>query len=570
MKKFLAAVLLSTVVFTSCGGHNASPMVPGVNQQQALPGASGADTSVPRGSDAVPSGQNPGPYTHGETYAVQLYTNGQVGNRPLVDKGGRHPLTAVATPTPCPPLMTGVPPACAPMPCPPGFTGVEPTCIPMNICPPSCGPTPTPVPTATPTPAPTLPPTAGTPIDDQQSADCMMAAQTAVQTNANVSSQYVTTGAGYGRLLRTNSKSSNGLTSTSYVPNVNILSGLVTADSVTTTAGVTLQAPTSQTAFRNLRIGGQPVVATGAVNQQVAIPNVGYVVLNEQTVNILPIGFGFGASVQTAGIHVYVTATTYPYGLPQGYDIVVGSGIADIAIPSNGAYATAQSYGAMALNGSPVSEVAFNCPQGQDQTTQYSFTFGSNGLVQNMTNVAETVQFGPGGPTFRSKQLTSLGALRSLSAAPSVVNGSIWNRNISAPSGGTAGAALASISSLVLGSDISANGLQAEAVALDVPGMQNGIGTIVSVGANSLTIGGKTYSGPLPTNLRVTIPGLGTAIVGQTISSGSAKAPYIADVVALHLTVTNANNSHGLPRGDYYFGRAHADVTLMPLPNFGS
>lgn len=569
MRKFLAAVLLSTVVFASCGGHNASPVVPG-GYQQAGPGANDS-TGTPRGTDAAPVA-NAGPYGFGITYSAQLYSGGSTpvsGSDARI--GGRHPLTAV-TPTPTPTST----------PCPAGFTGTPPTCI-LNVvlcppmcggCPPACGPSPTPSPT--PTAAPTLPPTPGSALNAQFSPDCLIAPQTLTQQNpgASNSSPALQIGSGYGRIIRNNTKTNNSVTSTSYVGAVNVLSSLITADYVSATAGATLQAPSGSTLFRNLKINGQLVTVTGQPNQTITIPNVGHVVLNEQGTNGGPFPGGVIDIAQTIGIHLYIDSSNYPYGLAPGYDIVVGLAAAAIGVPLDGSFPTVQAYGYGNGTGTTlIDNITDSCGQsgidgGQNDQYVSSYNFGTDGVIDGMDTYYQVSQ---GGPVllYRAKHASHWKSASLGSSGQTTV--SSWNRNIPIGFGATLAEAGTWIDYASLGSDFSVQGMDIETgVFRAPPGLigpgapASGVGTQAYVNVQLLAAGGKTFTNAtLPSNLRVTIPNLGYVILAQTINTSTGSGPYVTDVIGAHLYVTVSPNSHGLAKGDYIIGRAHSDITVM-------
>lgn len=115
-----------------------------------------------------------------------------------------------------------------------------------------------------------------------------------------------------------------GAQSTASAASVNILNGLITADEVivnvsssVTTSGAVSNADGST--FTNLVVAGVSLTTgdgTVAPNTNVALPGVGYVVLNEQT----PTGNGVTSSGLTVNmIHVYLQG-----GSSTG-DIIVGS-----------------------------------------------------------------------------------------------------------------------------------------------------------------------------------------------------------------------------------------------------
>jgi hypothetical protein len=96
--------------------------------------------------------------------------------------------------------------------------------------------------------------------------------------------------------------------SSSELEDVNVLNGLITADIITAIASSYRNATgaasgSDGSAFTNLVVNGAPVTSDVAPNTQIALPGVGYVVLNEQQVT----GDGVSSSGITVNmIHVYL------------------------------------------------------------------------------------------------------------------------------------------------------------------------------------------------------------------------------------------------------------------------
>jgi|SRR5438128_1120406 len=112
-------------------------------------------------------------------------------------------------------------------------------------------------------------------------------------------------------------------TTTAQAANVNVLSGLITAEAVLAVAtsyanGVTATSESNGSALVGLVVNGVNYAdVPPAPNTQVRLPGVGYVVLNEQ----LPAGDGVHTTGLTVTmIHVYLTDAQ---GAPTG-DIVIG------------------------------------------------------------------------------------------------------------------------------------------------------------------------------------------------------------------------------------------------------
>lgn len=122
----------------------------------------------------------------------------------------------------------------------------------------------------------------------------------------------------------TGSITASGATSqgSSTVQGINLLSGLITANVITSTAQAGFNGSFSHsgtTSLVNLLIAGVPIAVNPAPNTKINIPGVGFVVLNEQTVsqNASMVKIGVNA------IDLHITVAGVP-GLPVGVRVVVG------------------------------------------------------------------------------------------------------------------------------------------------------------------------------------------------------------------------------------------------------
>jgi hypothetical protein len=109
------------------------------------------------------------------------------------------------------------------------------------------------------------------------------------------------------------------------VQNLNLLSGLITADAVTGVARSTYGTgggaySTAGSGFVDLRVLGRAVSSTVAPNTRVELPGIGYAILYQTS----------GAKTTTSArvavnmVHVYIT-TANSLGLPVGTQVIVAS-----------------------------------------------------------------------------------------------------------------------------------------------------------------------------------------------------------------------------------------------------
>ena len=112
--------------------------------------------------------------------------------------------------------------------------------------------------------------------------------------------------------------------STSEVESVNLLGGVITADNVTAIASSYVNqsgraSDASGSGFANLVVNGVAISATPAPNTRLALPGLGYVVLNEQ----IPSGDGVTSSGMTVNM-IHVVLQNALTGIQTG-EVIVGS-----------------------------------------------------------------------------------------------------------------------------------------------------------------------------------------------------------------------------------------------------
>ena len=116
--------------------------------------------------------------------------------------------------------------------------------------------------------------------------------------------------------------SSASATAQNSVSNVNLLSGLVSADKVATIANASWNGTGSRSGsatFVNAKIAGSPLPSNTPPNTRRNLPGIGYVVVNEQ--------FGSndasGAAENVIGFDIYITVANNRLNLPAGARIIV-------------------------------------------------------------------------------------------------------------------------------------------------------------------------------------------------------------------------------------------------------
>jgi len=175
-------------------------------------------------------------------------------------------------------------------------------------------------------------------------------------------------------------------TTSSTVQTVNLLNAagapLVTANAVKSVAsatnnGTSYGVSSAGTTFTGLKVLGLPIAINVAPNTRIALPGIGYVVLNEQRKSVTPIS----ASISVTAIHVVVT-TQNQLGYEVGTNIIVARAAAALSAPTGGflggfAYGTAVEAAGL-LTSSPSFRIAMPCA-------------GTNGVLRENTGAGITV-----------------------------------------------------------------------------------------------------------------------------------------------------------------------------------
>ena len=152
-------------------------------------------------------------------------------------------------------------------------------------------------------------------------------------------------------------------TATSVVEGISVLDGLITARAVEAVSITTLESGTFETdgegsSFASLVVDGYHLGANVAPNTQIALPGVGYVVLNEQIASI-----GSDAAVLRVNmIHVFVTDVGAPVSV--GTEIIVASAFSMLS--TRAGHLTGNAHGTAAtlpggVSSDPTALIALGC-----------------------------------------------------------------------------------------------------------------------------------------------------------------------------------------------------------------
>ncbi len=213
---------------------------------------------------------------------------------------------------------------------------------------------------------------------------------------------------------------------TSKVQSVNLLGGLVTAGSVQAVASSTATAAGATSTgqgsmFTALRVAGLPVSLTPAPNTRLALPGVGFVVLNEQdgAVN------GTKATTMTVNMIDIEVTLANSLGLPIGSHIIIAhamSGETSVAQPMVIDTYTYSLYVLSAGNASlgPIASTSTGCTGGSNQNSVASLNSTSLGRTGVLTSSASGSLTTSGGTTADSASVTGVTLLGGLIQADSI------------------------------------------------------------------------------------------------------------------------------------------------------
>ena len=353
---------------------------------------------------------------------------------------------------------------------------------------------------------------------------CSTRPETITNSTANVSrGSLLSGGATNDQITTSRSATSASVQVTSTVQSVNVLRGLVVAGSVravasstATAAGATSTGQGSR--FTALRVAGVPVALTPAPNTRLALPGVGFVVLNEQSG---PLNGARASTITVTMLDIQVMRTN-SFGLPVGTHLMIAhamSGETRVAQPMAMDTYTYSMYVLAAGNASlgPVAPTSLSCTGGSNHNGVGSLNSTSIGRTSVLTSSA-------------SGSLTTSGGTTTDSASVAAVN--------------------------VLGGLIQADSITATA--------QAALGTTGS-GSTSVTfvnakIAGVSLNAHPTANSSVKLAGIGYAYLNE--SSGVRTSSRAAQgVIALDVYVTTAN-SLGLPIGArIIIANAYASIT---------
>lgn len=154
-------------------------------------------------------------------------------------------------------------------------------------------------------------------------------------------------------------------TTTSTVESINLLGGLVKATALKSVASATYDGSnygvsTAGTTFTSVSVLGLPIVVSPRPNTKIALPGIGYVVLNEQRRTVTDVS----SSIRVTGIHIVVT-TQNLLGFELGTNILVAQAAAALGSPAGGflggyAYGT-EVQAAGLITSSPTFRVTMPC-----------------------------------------------------------------------------------------------------------------------------------------------------------------------------------------------------------------
>ncbi len=319
----------------------------------------------------------------------------------------------------------------------------------------------------------------------------------------------VSTGAIQDSLSSESAGSAQSTVGTVSVASVNLLGGLVSADTLVAVS----QAISSQTGystsaagttFGNLRVLGIPIGLNVSPNTEIKLPGIGYVVLNEQT----PTVTANSAQLTVTLVHIHIDHSN-SLGLPVGSTIEIGS-------------ATAQTIATVSLlSGSAYASFASIPPITVGATAPVTLPCGGTTNGQVITNQTAGI---------------TIPAILTVGATTDTAEGTV---GVSSASGVTT-ASVAGLNVL--------NGLiQASAIKAVANVSANSSGVSVSDEGSTflrLTVTGHPEIGANPApNTQVSLAGLGTLYLHRVI-----QGPAGIEVRMVELEVTLANDL-GLPVG---------------------
>jgi len=337
-----------------------------------------------------------------------------------------------------------------------------------------------------------------------------------------------TTGVITSTFTNTRTSTTSVTDSTSTITNVSALGGLITAtavkadDTVTATSGGVTN-DFSKSSFTNLKVLGLVVPLPVAPNTTIALPGIGKVILNQQSLN--KTGFIGGRVIM---IDIVVTTTNILLGVTAGDRILLAeaeSGFTATSVPNT---VSAGSYGVFAklLNSSnplltvgPLGQAGIPCTGGSGAGSVASVNLSPLIILGAITDTANGT-FSRTGANARSQSIV---------ATTNLLNGAIRAGVITA---------------------------NASATSDSGHGSHNGSTSILN-----LSINGTPFTGNIPTNTRITLPGLGVVYLNEEFGTVNGAAAS-QTTNAIHVVITTAN-SLGIPVGGQIIV-GHTDAAVNP------
>ncbi len=305
------------------------------------------------------------------------------------------------------------------------------------------------------------------------------------------------------------------------VNNVSLLSGLITANTITSVSNAVHNAAghsvnSTGSSLANLIVNGIPIAVNVPPNTVIPLPFLGHVTLNEQ------IGGATAtqATLTVNAIHVHISVFPNTFNLPLNSEIIVSHAFSK-------------------------TEIAPGLIVGSSNNIHFSGLPVTVGPVEN--NVIPCA--GTPGGNVVTRSLTGINlALVSAGPLTTTAQGSTTTTT-------TSGETTASITNLnLLTGLITADLIKADAHASDTGGVDvtsDSGSTVVN-----LQVAGVTYSSLPPANTQIPLPGLGTVFLHR-VSQGT----HGIGVVMIDVVVNVAPNAFSLPLGaELTVGTASAKV----------
>jgi hypothetical protein len=323
---------------------------------------------------------------------------------------------------------------------------------------------------------------------------------------------FASTGTLIDQVTSSRTATSASVQASSAIQHINVLNGLITADTVNAVASsaatATNASSTNSSTFVNLVVANQTISSSPKPNTTIPLNGLGYVVLNEQSG---PVSSATSTSISVTAIDVHVTLSN-ELGLPVGARLIIGHAVTSFVRTSLPLIVGAQAYGlyitGLAGPGStssgPWAMAGIGGAGGSDTATLASVTVAGVGSTGLMTDSASG-QIASGADATAKANVQSvylLGGLISIGAVTTMAHVA-WNNGKGSVSGTTQ--------------------------------------------LSKATIAGVPVSANPGPNTKIPLPSLGYVVLNEQTSSSSASV-VSEQVIGLDIHIT-ANKLLGLPVG---------------------